>query len=344
MLRELLFLTLSIAAVHATKMYSGQRIFNDVHMIDFTDPAKHGFHIILDQSFVDVHLQPTKLPTVFATAIPLKRPQWKERHSNQSAQPRIETKPVATTIASVKSAAATRRVTKVLYPENGGPEDGLLDGRTIKLLGLQERSWYYVCVEFESNLNRHEMATGLTCQLKRTLDKFGKTAESVVSEVELLEATDRSITVQLVVEVDFPLSLTVFLDQSATSPDSSIVNSVPAQTFIVDRSRTLNVVFGSFLEPATSYGRLCIIEEPILGSSEVYTAMGRAVKATLEHCYFDDMKTKPAQPRAGKKEYQEHFHMAEEPSRGRMRSDAAQYCGKVVILMVTVFCVFIVGF
>jgi len=321
-------------------MYSGQRIFNDIHMIDFVDPAKHGFHIILDQHFVDVHLQPTKLPTVFASAIPLKRPHWKDKPTNQTA-PRIGPKSAAPPASGIK-VSSTRRVTKVLYPENGGPEDGLLDGRTIKLLGLQERSWYYVCVEFESNLNRHEMATGLTCQLKRTLDKFGKTAESTVSEIELLEITDRSITVQLVVEVDFPMSLTVFLDQSATTTTTAAMKSIPAQTFVIDRSRTLNVVFGPFLDSDTSYGRLCVLEEPVLASSDVYTAMGRAVKATMEHCYFDDLKTKPAQARSDQREYQEHFHMAEEPSSGQKKSESTQWLAKylVVFLAAVSACIF----
>lgn len=182
------------------------------------------------------------------------------------------------------------------------PDDGLLDGRTIKLLGLRERTWYFVCVEFESNLNRHELATGTSCQLKRTLDKFGKTADSTVSEVELSEITDRSMSFKLRVEVDFPLRLSVYLNQERTAEGAK---AVPAQSFVVERSQTLNVNFGPYLDPDTSYGSLCVLEEPLPTPVGSYSAMGRAVYASMQHCYFADLKTNPVPQRLNAQEKQQ---------------------------------------
>jgi hypothetical protein len=51
------------------------------------------------------------------------------------------------------------------------------------------------------------------------------------------------------------------------------------------------VQFG-FLRPDTLYGRLCVIEEPLVSA---YTAMGRLVYGlSNEKCYFDGLKTRPA--------------------------------------------------
>lgn len=70
---KLVLLTLSyFSLVHSSKLYTGQRVFVDTQIIDFADPAKHGFHIVLNEDFVNTHLQPIRLPTVFATAIALK--------------------------------------------------------------------------------------------------------------------------------------------------------------------------------------------------------------------------------------------------------------------------------
>lgn len=69
----LLFLVITyFSAVTPSKVYTGQKVFVDAHIIDFADPAKHGFHIVLNEDFVNTHLQPIRLPTVFATAIALK--------------------------------------------------------------------------------------------------------------------------------------------------------------------------------------------------------------------------------------------------------------------------------
>lgn len=284
-------------------------MFSDVRIISFIDPAKHGFHVILDEEFVKSHLQPVHLPTVYASAIAL-RPvasagQMHVQHRSGNDTP----------AASSFLRDGSLRVTKVLYPENGNPEDGLLDGRIIKLLGLQERTWYYVCVEFESNVNRHEIATGTACRLARTLDKFGKTIESTVSEIELIEVTDESIRVQVTVDTDFPVRLHVYLGPNSDgNGDARAGISVPpAQTFIVKRPHTLNVLFGPHLRPETSYGRLCIYEEPL---SEAYTAMGRSAKVTLEHCYFDDLKTKPHDPASMHKMYGNGLFLLSEQPRG----------------------------
>lgn len=269
----------------STKPYTGgQRIFSDAQAIDFIDPSKHGFHIFLRDDFITTHLQPVHAPTVYASAIALQQPgdgQPSPMSNRSNGQPVHQ------------SGNGLLRTTKTLYPENGNPDDGLLDGKTIKLLGLREKTWYYVCVEFESNLRRHELVTGMSCQLKRTLDKFGQTVDSTVNEKELIEITDRSIAVRLTVNTDFPTLLHVYLSpDDAMSPTGA---TPPSQTFLVrpstqNQNQRLRVYFGPFLQPETSYGQLCVIEEPKV---HVYTAMGRAVRLAYENCHFGDLKTKP---------------------------------------------------
>ena len=64
----------------------------------------------------------------------------------------------------------------------------------------------------------------------------------------------------------------------------------PAQTFVVGEPATVDIVF-PFLESETDYGRLCVIEEPLVTG---YTAAGRLVAGvTREKCYFENLKTKP---------------------------------------------------
>lgn len=308
------FFVLFRAAASGSKIYNGQRLFSDARIISFIDPAKHGFHVILDEDFVKSHLQPVHLPTVYVSAIGLKP----FNSLNAIGQRRGND-----TSASSFSRDGSLRVTKILYPENGNPDDGLLDGRTIKLLGLQERTWYYVCVEFESNVNRHEIATGTSCRLARTLDKFGKTVESTVSEIELIEISDDSIRVQVTVDTDFPLRLHTYMssgddgDPRPTSTNSA-VSAPAAQTFIVKKSQTLNVVFGPFLQPETSYGRFCVFEEPL---SEAYTAMGRSARVTFEHCYFDDLKTKPREGDSMQKIYESGMFLMSEQPRSRLAEE-----------------------
>lgn len=72
LLHKTLFLLGYLRLVSPSKLYSGQKVYVDVQIIDFADPGKHGFHIVLNEEFVNTHLQPIRLPTVFATAIAVK--------------------------------------------------------------------------------------------------------------------------------------------------------------------------------------------------------------------------------------------------------------------------------
>jgi hypothetical protein len=40
--------------------------------INYVDPTKHGFRVILRDEFLREHMAPTLLPTLYVTAIPLK--------------------------------------------------------------------------------------------------------------------------------------------------------------------------------------------------------------------------------------------------------------------------------
>ncbi|VDO96496.1 unnamed protein product [Soboliphyme baturini] len=85
--------------IRANVKYS-QRVFVDSNALGFADPLKHGFHVILSDEFIASHLQPTHLPTLFISAIPLND--------------------------------AETRVTKLAYPEN------IQDGKLISIFHLQQ--------------------------------------------------------------------------------------------------------------------------------------------------------------------------------------------------------------
>lgn len=61
--------TVAVAVVEGSKY--NQRVFEDVAAIDYADPTKNGFRVIMSQSFISRHLKPGSLPTIFVTAIPL---------------------------------------------------------------------------------------------------------------------------------------------------------------------------------------------------------------------------------------------------------------------------------
>ncbi|VDP06893.1 unnamed protein product [Soboliphyme baturini] len=151
----------------------------------------------------------------------------------------------------------------------------------MKLLDVSKESqWYYVCVEFES-FNRFNETISTSCRMYRTLDKFGKTADSIINDVQLAHASDSTMEFHLTVMPSFPLRLTAYLS----------LNVVPAVTYIIKSSPDHQVVklMFSFLEANVNYGRLCFIEEP-LGTR--YTAMGRLIKSSLENCHFEHLRTK----------------------------------------------------
>jgi hypothetical protein len=150
----------------------------------------------------------------------------------------------------------------------------------VPIEGLRERSWYYVCIEWE-NFNRHNETTGADCRLFRTLDRFGKTADSTLSDIEITEIGARALGFRLRALVDFPIRITAYLYGGSVA--------IPAQTFFVRESADLDVFF-PYLRPDTDYGKLCVLEEPLVTS---YTAMGRLIAGVnSEKCYFGSLKTK----------------------------------------------------
>ncbi|OZC06411.1 hypothetical protein X798_06598, partial [Onchocerca flexuosa] len=134
--------------------------------INFVDTTKHGFRIVLLNSFLDAHLSPTQIPTLFISAIPLK-----------SGEPLIS---------------------KVFYP------DSIREDKQVYLSDLHERSWYYICIEWE-NFNRHNETTGTDCRLLRTLDKFGKSADTTVEDVELIDITATTMQFKIHSNTNFPI-------------------------------------------------------------------------------------------------------------------------------------------
>lgn len=84
-------------------------------------------------------------------------------------------------------------------------------------MDLKERSWYYLCIEWE-NFNRHNETTGKyfilfikinflgsDCRLYRTLDRFGKSTDTTIEEVEPTDVSSQMFMFRLKSVVDFPL-------------------------------------------------------------------------------------------------------------------------------------------
>ncbi|VDM47539.1 unnamed protein product [Toxocara canis] len=192
-------------------------------------------------TFLDEYLSPTQIPTLFITALPLR-----------SDEPPF---------------------TKIFYPDN------IRTDKQVNLSELRERSWYYICVEWE-NFNRHNESTGTDCRILRTLDRFGKSAETTVSDLEIFDIGATTMQFRIRSLVDFPMRLTASL-QGGDGP------LVPSHVFNYRESSDLDITF-AFLKQDGEYGKLCILEEPLVTG---YTAMGRLVAGmNIEKCYFGDYR------------------------------------------------------
>lgn len=123
--------------------------------ISAVDPTHDGFRVILDDEFIETHLLPTLLPTLYLTAVPLES-------SDQTA------------------------IISTVYA------DSPLTGKQLHISGLRSHSWHYLCVEFE-NFNRQNETAGSDCEFHRTLDFSAKTLDSTVENVELVDATSQSL-------------------------------------------------------------------------------------------------------------------------------------------------------
>uniref|UniRef100_A0A914DYC9 Uncharacterized protein n=1 Tax=Acrobeloides nanus TaxID=290746 RepID=A0A914DYC9_9BILA len=239
----LLILAYFISVVGASIKYN-QRTFITAKAINFIDPTKHGFRVILLDEFLKTHLAPTLLPTLYITAIPFKKDE------------------VA--------------ISKVFYP------DTIYEDKQINISDLKEKAWYYLCIEWE-NFNRHNETTGTDCRIYRTLDRYGKGADTTVTDIEATDVSSQMFMFRIRSVVDFPIRITASLQggNQASSP--------PSQVFHVTDSADLDVTF-PYLKPDKDYGKLCILEEPLISG---YTAMGRLITGmTMEKCYFENLKTK----------------------------------------------------
>uniref|UniRef100_A0A9J2Q8P5 Uncharacterized protein n=1 Tax=Ascaris lumbricoides TaxID=6252 RepID=A0A9J2Q8P5_ASCLU len=151
----------------------------------------------------------------------------------------------------------------------------------VSLSDLRERSWYYVCVEWE-NFNRHNESTGTDCRILRTLDRFGKNADTTVVDIEIVDIESTTMRFRVRSLVDFPMRLTASL-QGGSGP------LVPSQVFNYRESSDLEIIF-SLLKQDVDYGKFCLLEEPLVTG---YTAMGRLIAGiNIEKCYFGKLHTK----------------------------------------------------
>uniref|UniRef100_A0A915PKI9 Uncharacterized protein n=1 Tax=Setaria digitata TaxID=48799 RepID=A0A915PKI9_9BILA len=211
--------------------------------INFVDATKRGFRIVLLDSFLDAYLAPIQIPTLFITALPLR--------------------------------ADEPAAIKIFYPDN------IRNDKQVSISDLRERQWYYICVEWE-NFNRHNESTGTDCRMLRTLDRFGKSAETSVTDVEIIDISSTTMQFRIRSIVEFPIRLTVSLQSTSIALPAS-------QTFVFRESTDLDVFF-PFLKQDTDYGKLCIVEEPLVTG---YTTMGRLIgDMSIEKCYFGKLRTK----------------------------------------------------
>ncbi|KAI1701056.1 hypothetical protein Ddc_17822 [Ditylenchus destructor] len=224
--------------ISSTLKYN-QRTFLNVKAINFVDPTKHGFRVMLREEFIKTHLAPTLLPTLYISAIPLR-----------NEEPTIS---------------------KVFYP------DSINDDKQVNIMDLKERSWYYLCIEWE-NFNRHNETTGSDCRIYRTLG-----TDTTVSEVEATDVSSQMFMFRLRTSVDFPIRISASLQSGVQ------VAAPPAQVFLTSETADLDVVF-PYLRQQKDYGRLCILEEPLVNG---FTAMGRLISGlSMQKCYFSNLKTK----------------------------------------------------
>ncbi|VDO39836.1 unnamed protein product [Brugia timori] len=242
------FITIILVSSRGNPKY--QRFFVNTKAINFVDATKHGFRIVLLDSFLDSYLAPIQIPTLFITAIPLK--------SDESA------------------------AIKISYPDNIRNDKQMIPvPDQVSISDLRERQWYYICVEWE-NFNRHNESTGTDCRILRTLDRSGKSAETSVTDVEIIDISSTAMQFRIRSIVEFPIRLTATLHSATMAHPAS-------QTFVFRESTDLDVFF-PFLKQDTDYGKLCIIEEPLVTG---YTTMGRLIgDMSIEKCYFGKLRTK----------------------------------------------------
>lgn len=240
------FITLSVLLISSSltsvgiAMGTGRRgdhVYYSTPLISLIDPVKHGFHLILtDEAYQFLLVNPFQLPAIYVTAVSLDG-----RDSGHR---------------------------QILFKEE-------IHNKMIKITGLREKSWYYLCVEYEtvSIGTVQNQTTGTECRMCRTLDKFGEGAESAFKDMKLTVRGNNLLQFQLSLDLNFPMKLSAYLTEE----------SQPLQSYIVDKPKTLSVQF-SDLQSNTAYGQLCILEEPLVHS---YTSMGRTVLVRNKSCFFD---------------------------------------------------------
>jgi hypothetical protein len=126
---------------------------------------------------------------------------------------------------------------------------------------------------------RHNETTGTDCRIQRTLDRFGKTAESTLTDIDAADISAQMFTFRVKSSADFPIRLTASLQ-------GGMASAPPAQVFQISDPTDLEIVF-PFLRQDKDYGRMCILEEPLV---QGFTAMGRQVSGlSLFNCYFSEL-------------------------------------------------------
>uniref|UniRef100_A0A915L9I5 Uncharacterized protein n=1 Tax=Romanomermis culicivorax TaxID=13658 RepID=A0A915L9I5_ROMCU len=251
----------SLFHIIVTPSKLNQKIFVDVDTIDFLDPQKHGFLVILNEYFVKNFLHESQFPTLFVTWVHLYNS--KQKHSSHNNQ---------------------HRWTRILYPEV------IQERKVVKLENLKEKSWYIICIEFE-NMNRDNETTGLTCRISRTLDKFGTKTETTINRwsIDFLNHDFVNFSVEYQWPL-FPMKNTFYLTAGGVEAKTFLIESQNREKFRL-RSKF------EYLESNTDYGKICVLQEPTI---DVFSMLGRTVKTNLHICHESEkVRTKSAPKRMG---------------------------------------------
>uniref|UniRef100_A0A0N5C265 Peptidase A1 domain-containing protein n=1 Tax=Strongyloides papillosus TaxID=174720 RepID=A0A0N5C265_STREA len=143
-------------------------------------------------------------------------------------------------------------------------------------------SWYYLCAELSSSY-RDKKVIGSECGLYKTLSNTGDLVTSTLKKVDLINIGIDSINFNIVSDIDFPIEYNFFLENKNIS--SNYLTNTEAKIFYAFKEADFVVSF-TRLKPRYNYGRLCILEKPLISG---ITIQGRPINSGsifIKNCYF----------------------------------------------------------
>lgn len=228
---------LGVSLLGAWGSNENPRLYVQTQCIEHVNPVRKGFIVRIPEPLMETQLRPKMMPTVYYAAVSVN-------------------------------------------PDKTSFRDMTVDEKimnNLQIHNLDLESWYYVCVEFENQdrtVRKGNFST--SCTLQRTLDKYGKGADSTVTEVRQAGESNNELRFDLTLQVDFPMQYDIYLEGGPR-----------VQSYIIQKNQVLKVLFSDLVRDF-SYGKLCVIEKPLVHG---YTCMGRSIDAKIQKCHFDNLRT-----------------------------------------------------